>query len=593
MPQISYLPKSFPLDSGSNLMAGAKAYWYITLTTTPKDTYTDYALSVANTNPVVADGNGIFPTTFLKNDVRYRLTLKTSADVLIYTQDDIGGPVITQAELGAILYPRTSAELAAGVTPTNYAYPPYTSFRYGAKGDGSTDDTAALQNGINAAIQAGAEFYLYQTTSGLSYKVTAALTITGRIAIRGSGYYNCQILTSSTDVFVISAGVNQVRMENFSIAIAVPYTTTPNAVNGIAINGTTATPCVYHTYRDLFLDGFGTAIKATALQDSTIDNVFTVHGKNAIIAAQLTVAVEVSNCLLTGNAAGSYGIQIGDGAAAAEGWNIVNCIIYGVDTGLYLNGSQNHQITGNQFDHITNVGVFIDGSAVAATNCNVTGNFFGMFGTGTTGIWCHNPSVASIPLGNRITANMISTYAGKTMTYGILVDGAEDRNHNISHNSVKATTYDCRVNAGVGIIVNANNWAGPGYYGAVAVNYQANAGTLISSPDTSILPFPYATIETTIAYSASMTLDCNLGNSFIITATNSTAFTINAPTNPTIKRITITIRAAAALGVATWDAAFKMTAWTQPASGNSRAIDFEYNGAAWIEKGRTAADIPN
>lgn len=125
-------------------MAGAKAYWYITLTTTPKDTYTDFALTTPNTNPVIADSNGVFPTTFLKNDVRYRLTLKTSADVLIYTQDDIGGPVITQAELGAILYPRTSAELAAGVTPTAYQYRPLNPFRYGADGAAGAADSAAF-----------------------------------------------------------------------------------------------------------------------------------------------------------------------------------------------------------------------------------------------------------------------------------------------------------------------------------------------------------------------------------------------------------------------------------------------------------------
>lgn len=49
---------------------------------------------------------------------------------------------------------RTPAEIAAGVTPVNYAYPPGDVRRYGAKCDGVTDDTAAINAGANAVRQA-------------------------------------------------------------------------------------------------------------------------------------------------------------------------------------------------------------------------------------------------------------------------------------------------------------------------------------------------------------------------------------------------------------------------------------------------------
>jgi hypothetical protein len=45
---------------------------------------------------------------------------------------------------GTMLYPRTSAEISARVTPANFAYPPGNPRRYGAVGDGVADDTAAL-----------------------------------------------------------------------------------------------------------------------------------------------------------------------------------------------------------------------------------------------------------------------------------------------------------------------------------------------------------------------------------------------------------------------------------------------------------------
>lgn len=99
------------------------------------------------------------------------------------------------------------------------------------------------------------------------------------------------------------------------------------------------------------------------------------------------------------------------------------------------------------------------------------------------------------------------------------------------------------------------------------------------------------------AYSASVTINAFLGNTFIISANNGTAFTINAPTNPSSGQvITVIIRntSGGALGVATWDAVFKMAAgWTQPGNGFSRSITLVYNGTNWVEIIRSAADVAN
>lgn len=100
----------------------------------------------------------------------------------------------------------------------------------------------------------------------------------------------------------------------------------------------------------------------------------------------------------------------------------------------------------------------------------------------------------------------------------------------------------------------------------------------------------------TVVYSAAMTIDASLGNTAVITATNATAFTINAPTNPVIDQVlTVMIRntSGGALGVATWNAIFKMVAWVQPATGFSRSISFRYDGTNWVETLRSAADVPN
>lgn len=97
-------------------------------------------------------------------------------------------------------------------------------------------------------------------------------------------------------------------------------------------------------------------------------------------------------------------------------------------------------------------------------------------------------------------------------------------------------------------------------------------------------------------YSASITPNLRFGNIQYITVTNGTAFTINAPTNAISgTKLTLTLRntSGGAMGAVTWDAVFKLAAWTSPANGFSRSITFYYNGTNWIEKSRTAADVPN
>jgi len=99
-----------------------------------------------------------------------------------------------------------------------------------------------------------------------------------------------------------------------------------------------------------------------------------------------------------------------------------------------------------------------------------------------------------------------------------------------------------------------------------------------------------------IPYSASMAVD-NTYQSFTITATNGTAFTVTNPLYPTYdgETITFTIRNASggALGTATWGTLYKLATWTQPANGFSRSITFLCDGTNFIELSRTTADVPN
>ncbi len=79
---------NLPLDSvgdGIDDFAGALIYVYEFGTTTAKTTYADFALTTPNTDPVVADANGLFADIFV--DVQCSMELQTSAAVQVYTAD--------------------------------------------------------------------------------------------------------------------------------------------------------------------------------------------------------------------------------------------------------------------------------------------------------------------------------------------------------------------------------------------------------------------------------------------------------------------------------------------------------------------------
>lgn len=74
-------PKQYTFTRNGVPMMGAKLWFYEVGTSTPKDTYTDSTLSVANSNPVVADAYGVFPVIWLDDSgVDYRTKLTDAGD---------------------------------------------------------------------------------------------------------------------------------------------------------------------------------------------------------------------------------------------------------------------------------------------------------------------------------------------------------------------------------------------------------------------------------------------------------------------------------------------------------------------------------
>lgn len=82
-------------------------------------------------------------------------------------------------------YKITAAEIAAGVTPTNYLYPEFDIRRYGALSNGVADDTAAVEDAIAVAVQTGGHVSVFFPEGNT---LVTSLTIGGQgIELLGTG----------------------------------------------------------------------------------------------------------------------------------------------------------------------------------------------------------------------------------------------------------------------------------------------------------------------------------------------------------------------------------------------------------------------
>lgn len=152
----------------------AQMFVYQTGTTTPITTYTTSSYAIAHAHPIVSVSSGLFPAVYINPAVNptYKLVLKDALGVEIYNNDEIPALGFTASDVGALLYPQTLAEQAAGVTPTDTAYPSGVGRRYGAVGDGATDNTTALRNwalsattGLELSLEPGG-LYMFDPVVG-------------------------------------------------------------------------------------------------------------------------------------------------------------------------------------------------------------------------------------------------------------------------------------------------------------------------------------------------------------------------------------------------------------------------------------------
>ena len=200
-------PQVKPLSTVGQFQAGCYYCFFVTGSTTPANVYADGALSTPLSQPTpgsvnpsagtVAASDGRFVPIYLNPATLYRVQLYNAAGTKLEDTDPYVVPggsssTGTQASIGQILYPRTSGEVAASITPANYGYPIGNAWRYLSSTQladvqaftFSVDCTTALQNWLNASYCSNVQAYL----PGGGYLTSSQLVMNQGYTITGADY---------------------------------------------------------------------------------------------------------------------------------------------------------------------------------------------------------------------------------------------------------------------------------------------------------------------------------------------------------------------------------------------------------------------
>src|SRR5271167_1103260 len=203
--QLSPMSVQKFFDNNGNPLAFGLLYSYVAGTVTPQATYTDSTQTVQNQNPITLNFRAeaqiwLDPTLSYK----FLLTDSTGNTIPGWPIDNVPGgyvpgsqfigtviagllnPVTSVAILNSLV--RTAAEIAAGVTPVNYAYgaSPLDLRRYGADSTGTTFSDTAMASAIAVCGAAGLNGGRIYLAAG-KYKFANPWVLTSGITIEGDG----------------------------------------------------------------------------------------------------------------------------------------------------------------------------------------------------------------------------------------------------------------------------------------------------------------------------------------------------------------------------------------------------------------------
>lgn len=640
-------------------LAGGKVYTYEAGTSTNAPTYTDATGTVANTNPVILNSRGEaaiwltnYPTAPWTGS--YKFVLTDSVNVQVWTADNLQG-LLSAADI----YNNTSASLGAslvgylpagfGAVGTNVQ----TKLRqtisvddFGAVGNGSTNDQAAIVAAQTALVAAGGGTLLF--TQSKTYLVASAIPMQAGVTYKGGGRSasdagvpkGAKIVSSTSAIFNNTAStslsgitfdgltlqsmtggshifdwdtvglVSQVEIKNCFLQQTNPGSSVISGLGTVAGHGVFSI-WMHHCSYSYAPSSTVSAINIRAFTVNTIMvDTFWSTCTSQIAAGFPSITIESTNA-----GAPAYNVLVRQGVfeyANGGAVKLLSCYMSGIEQCTSYDISLG--LANPTFDISKGIGpgsalCWVKGcrSAVGSAtypdlriDC-ATGGQHSVSESQLNyidGVSANAPTISM--RGNSITNFLNISFVSFNESLGrdIFFSGtnASSKSYALSNgtaigsNGYLSFSYGAPVDAtGVAPVLS--------YLGGFSSTGQFQIGGTAASPNMRITAGGALVLRRqAITYSASMAVD-NDYQFFTITATNNTAFTITNPLYPTYdgQAITFTIRntSGGALGVATWGTLYKLPAWTQPATGFSRSITFLCDGTNFIELSRTAADVPN
>jgi hypothetical protein len=264
---------------------------------------------------------------------------------------DLTATTISQSVMAPLLFPRTVAEISAGVTPTNYIYQEGDIRRYGAISDGSTDCALAWQNAcaVAAASTSPRSTRVYIPPAQQGWYVSAGATVSLHpIAIYGENSYYSYLWTDQNITILTIENVQQNAgpvLKNFQF-----IRSAGGNKAGLHIKNSS-----YGVMENVHVQGF----------------YYGVHFDDTITAPSSCYSWTMTACVIIGN------VNINIYAGRATNFlTMINCTWGACPTGLWFYESQGLQIFGGDAEGCTSCCVDIDSSVEVVTGITIQGADF-------------------------------------------------------------------------------------------------------------------------------------------------------------------------------------------------------------------------
>lgn len=293
---------------------------------------------------------------------------------------------------------------------------------YGATGDGTTNDTAAIQAALTAAEAAGGGTVFLPKGE---FKITDTLDLPGQVSLEGQGQFSILRVYACDGINILASNViGPRRVANFWL-----YGNSAAAFSGIVCDlaspGARAQGMVFE---GLYIAFFGTGVKSHGMWHSVFRSCTMNHVWTGFNFYNQNVKILLDDCRIThgglvGGSGNSVGVQVGDAVSAArpEDMQITNSIIFGFNQAIVWRTCLFGGVTNCDLDACTIEGlrlVTADGGFTFSNNwIQVDSSTVNVYGINAQSLG-YTPSTGNILIQNNRIGNTTNT---ASLSYGMLV----------------------------------------------------------------------------------------------------------------------------------------------------------------------------